>query len=239
MIIKGRNACTEALKNDKFAISKVYLLDGGKGFDEALQLCKKRRANYSFVTKDALNRLAEGDNHQGIVLQATEFVYANLNDVLNDLKKQEQKVFFIICSEISDPHNLGAIIRSADFAGANAVIISKNNSCPVNETVFKTSAGACFNLPIIQVSNIAQTIETIKKQNVFVFACEVGGTDYTKIDFKGDTAIVVGGEDEGVKPLVKKLCDEVVSIKNNGKVSSLNASVAAAVVMFEAARQRG
>ena len=238
MVIFGRNAATEALKNDRLAISKVYLLDGGNNQD-FIKLCKNRGAAFIFVKKDALDRVAGGGAHQGIALQASEFNYASLNDVFATLEKKNERVFFVICSEITDPHNLGAIIRSADFAGANCVIISKNNSCPINETVFKTSAGACFNLPVVQVSNIAQTVEQIKKKNVFVFACEAGGKNYIKIDLTGDIAVVVGGEDSGVKPLVKKLCDEVISIENRGKVASLNASVAGAVVLFEAARQRG
>ena len=237
MTLFGKNAAKEALKNNDLAISKVYLLDGGDS-KEIIALCKARKASFTFVKSDALKRLANNDKHQGIVVQATEFVYANVDKVIEDLRQRDEKTFFMITSEIADTHNLGAIIRSADFAGVNCVIVSKNNSASINETVFKTSAGAAFNLPIVLASNIAQMVEKLKKQNIFVYGLEVGGKDYLDIDYTGDIAIIVGGEDAGIKPLVKKLCDEVVQINNAGKVSSLNASVASAVVLFEAKRQR-
>lgn len=237
MVLFGKNACKEALKNDDLAINKVYLLDGGDN-KEFIDLCKQRKASFTFVKNDALKRLADNDKHQGIVVQAAQFVYSDVDKVIASLRFHGKNIFFVITSEINDPHNLGAIIRSCDFAGVNCVIVSKNNSVSVNETVFKTSAGAAFNVPVVLVSNIAQTVEKLKKQNIFVYGLEVGGKNYLDIDYTGDIAVVVGGEDAGVKPLVKKLCDEVVQIKNSGKVSSLNASVACSVVLFEAKRQR-
>lgn len=237
MIVYGRNACIEALKNEDLQILKVYIEKGQRGSDIA-SLARERGVQFVFASKEQLEKLAPKVKNQGVVLETAPLKFIEVADVVEDLKRKNQKCFFVICSEIEDPHNLGAIIRSCDVAGVNLVIVSKNNSCKVSETVAKTSAGSLFNVPIAVVSNIANTIEYLKKQNIFVYACEAGGRDYTTIDYSGDIAIVVGGEDKGVKPIIKKACDEVVEIKNHGKVNSLNASVAAAVVIFEAVRQR-
>ena len=179
--------------------------------------------------------MSDFKNHQGILMFCENFKYKNLEDVLN---KQNEDLFLLILDNIEDPQNLGNLIRTAECAGVNAIIIPKDRACSVNETVFKVSAGAISHIDICRVTNINDTIKTIKKQNIFVYGLEADGTSIYKSNLTGKIALVVGSEGKGISQLTKKNCDEILSIPLKGQVNSLNASNAGAIGMFEALRQR-
>ncbi len=239
MIIYGKNACVEALNNLKLAINKVYIQNGMRGADveNITKLAKKRGVRYTYVPVEVITKLCSSKNNQGVLVDCTEFQYANLESLVENARENQKRILIVICDEITDPHNLGAIIRSAECAGATCVIISKDHSAQVTETVFKTSAGAVVNCPVCQVVNIANTIDYLKNNGIWTFGLEADGENIYKSNLKGDVAIIVGSEGNGLRRLVRDSCDTIVSIPMQGKTNSLNASVAAGVAIMEANRQ--
>lgn len=239
MKIEGKNPVKELLNAD-VTIEKVMIVDGTK--DPELRAIQKqareRGVKVEFADKRGLDKISETGHHQGVIALYSEFKYADLSEVVSKEKAQGKDLLFVILDEVLDPHNLGSVIRVAECAGATAVIIPNRRSATVNETVVRTSAGATAYVPVVKVSNLNQAIEELKKQNVWVYAADMDGEVMHKTNLKGDIAIVVGGEGTGVRSLTKKLCDGVVSIPMFGKVNSLNASVSAGIVLYEAVRQR-
>ena len=235
MKIECRNAVLEAL-NSGITIDKLYIKQGA--FDKVLQkiidTARNNNVPIKFVANDALNNMSETKHHQGVLALTTEFKYSSVEDIL----AEKETPFILILDGIEDPHNLGSIIRVADCMGVSGIIIGKNRCCSVNETVIKVSAGATSYVKIAKVTNINTEIERLKEQNVWVYACELGGEDITKANLTGSIAIVIGSEGKGVSSLTKKLCDGIVTIPQKGGVNSLNASVATGIVLYETMKQR-
>ncbi len=239
MKIEGRNGVREALLAGQ-NISKIYASNTcrDKVFAEIIELAKNKKVKIQFLSNEVLNGQSVTKKHQGLIAFCEDYNYFSVDDILNVAKTKNKKHFILILDGIEDPHNLGSILRVCDCMGVDGVVIGKNRACTVNETVVKSSAGASTYVKVAKVTNINQTIESLKKQNIWVYACELGGTDLTKSDLTGNIAIVIGSEGFGVSALTKKLCDGVVTIPMEGNVNSLNASVAAGMVVYEAKRQR-
>lgn len=235
-IIYGKNAVSEALNSDK----KIDTLFAQKGITlgNIIPNAKKRGIVVKDVSDEKLTAMCGTPKHGGVAAELCAAEYAELDDILAVSEQKGTPPFIIIADEIADPHNLGAIIRSAEAAGADGVIIPKRRSASLNSTVFKTSAGAAAWIKVARVSNLVDTIKTLKKRNIWVYGMEANGTPYDKTDFTGGTAIVVGSEGFGLGRLVRESCDEVLSLPMNGKVNSLNASVSAGILMYEVVRQR-
>lgn len=235
MKIEGRNAVLEAL-NSGTTIDKLYIKQGT--FDKVLQKivdgARNKNVSIKFVNNDTLNNMSETKHHQGVLAFTTEFKYSTVEEIL----KEKEVPFILILDGIEDPHNLGSIIRVADCMGVSGIIIGKNRCCSVNETVIKVSAGATSYVKIAKVTNINTEIERLKEQNIWVYACELGGEDITKSNLTGSIAIVIGSEGKGVSALTQKLCDGIVTIPQKGGVNSLNASVATGIVLYETMKQR-
>lgn len=239
MKIYGKNACLETLKAGKSTIESLKVQIGLKDSlsNTIIRLARESGAKITFLKREILDK--EQKNNQGFIMETSEFDYCDVFDILNFAKEKNEDAFILILDGINDPHNLGAIIRTAECCGVHGIIIPKNRSVSVNETVVKVSTGATAYVKIAKVVNIAQTIEKLKESGVFVYALEKGGNNIYKTNLKGKTAIVVGSEGEGVRALNKKVCDDIISIPEFGKINSLNASVATAVAVYEARRQRG
>lgn len=237
MKIKGRNALREALNSDTNII-KLMASNSSKDkvFCELIAMCKKKGVKIQFVDNKVLDK--ECDNHQGFVAITSDFQYSTVEDILNVAKEKNENNFILILDGIEDPHNFGSIIRVAECLGVHGIIISKNRACPVTDTVAKVSAGAIEHVKIAKVTNINTEIERLKKNNIWVYACELGGEDLNGSDLNGNIAIVMGSEGKGVSTLTKKSCDGIVSMKMYGKVNSLNVSVATGIVLYEAVRKR-
>lgn len=239
MKAEGKNPVKELLGSGS-TIEKITIANGTTDPEirKLQQLARDKGVKVEFVDKKVMDKFSETGHHQGIIATYTDFEYANLDEVIYNAKRDNKDILFVILDEVLDPHNLGSVIRVAECAGATGVIIPARRSATVNETVVRTSAGATAYVPVIKVSNLNQTIEELKKQNVWVYAADMDGEEMYKTNLKGDIAIVVGGEGTGVKRLTKELCDGVVAIPMFGKVNSLNASVSAGIVLYEAVRQR-
>lgn len=239
MKIEGKNPVKELLAGEH-TIEKIVIINGTT--DAELRKLQKdardKGIKVEFADKKALDKLSETGHHQGVIAIYSDFKYANLDEIIKKEKAKNKDLLFVILDEVLDPHNLGSVIRVAECAGASGVIIPNRRSASVNETVVRTSAGATAYMPVIKVSNLNQTIEELKKQNVWVYAADMDGGEMYKTNLKGDIAIVIGGEGTGVKLLTKKLCDGVISIPMFGEVNSLNASVSAGIVLYETIRQR-
>lgn len=237
--IEGRNAVLEAFKSGK-TIDKLFVLDGCQDgpIKSILREAKKTDAIINFVEKERLDRLSKTGHHQGVVAQAAAYEYAEVDDILEAARRKEEPPFIFILDEIEDPHNLGAIIRTANLAGAHGVIIPKRRAVGLTATVAKTSAGAINYTPVAKVTNIAKTIEELKKQGLWFVCADMDGTSMYKLDLKGPIGLVIGNEGSGVSRLVKEKCDFVASIPMKGDIDSLNASVAAGVLAYEIVRQR-
>ena len=237
--IEGRNAVLEAFRSGK-TIDKLFVLDGCQDgpIKSILREAKKTDAIINFVEKERLDRLSKTGHHQGVVAQAAAYEYAEVDDILEAARRKEEPPFIFILDEIEDPHNLGAIIRTANLAGAHGVIIPKRRAVGLTATVAKTSAGAINYTPVAKVTNIAKTIEELKKQGLWFVCADMDGTSMYKLDLKGPIGLVIGNEGSGVSRLVKEKCDFVASIPMKGDIDSLNASVAAEVLAYEIVRQR-
>ena len=237
--IYGRNPVLEAIRHGR-EIDKILIKKGG--IDSSVNVIVKKAKDLgiiiSEVDKQKLDSICGGENHQGVVAYTAVHEYATVKDILKKAADKGQPPFIIICDKITDPHNLGSIIRTANCAGVDGIIIPKRNSVGLNAVVAKTSAGAVEYTPVARVTNIAQTVEALKKEGVWVAGADMDGEPMGKCDLKGALALVIGNEGEGISHLVKEKCDFLVSIPMFGDINSLNASVAAAVLTYEAVRQR-
>ena len=235
-IIFGRAPVLEALKNSH-PIDKIIIKSGpyAKSLIPVIDEAKKRNIVIQQADGARLDRMANGENHQGVIAMISAYSYVSVNDIISG----KDNAFVIICDKITDPHNLGAIIRTANCVGADGVIIPKRDSAGVNSVVMKTSAGAVEYTPVAKFTNLASTIHELKERGFWITAADMDGQSMYDIDFKGKIAIVVGSEGKGISRLVREKCDFIAQIPMYGEINSLNASVAAAVLMYEAVRQRG
>ncbi len=235
MIIGGKNSVVEAVKSGK-TINKVMIESSRHDeFTKSLiNECRARHIRFDFVDKKRLDTLSP--HHQGVVAEVTDYKYYELDDILNSRGRAGHLI--VVLDGIEDPHNFGSIIRVCECAGVDGIVISKRNSASVNDTVYKTSAGAVSLVKIARVTNINDAIKTLKEKNIFVYALEAGGEDIYKTNLTGDIAFVLGSEGFGVKSLTKKLCDGVISLPLLGRLNSLNVSTATSAVLYEAIRQR-
>lgn len=238
-IIEGRNAVLEAFRAGK-TIDKLFVLDGCQDgpVKSILREAKKTDTIINFVDKERLDRLANSGHHQGVVAQAAAYEYTEVEDILNAAKEKGEAPFIFILDEIEDPHNLGAIIRTANLCGAHGVIIPKRRAVGLTATVAKTSAGAVNYTPVAKVTNIAKTIEELKKEGMWFVCADMDGQTMYDLNLTGPIGLVIGNEGAGVSRLVKEKCDFTASIPMKGDIDSLNASVAAGVLAYEIVRQR-
>ena len=236
-IIVGRNPVTEALRSGR-EIDKLMVSSEEGSMKKILALAKERRIPVMKVEKSAIDRIAEGKVHQSVAAYVSAYAYAELEDIFRVAEERGEDPFIIILDNLEDPHNLGAIMRTAECAGSHGIIIPKRRACGLTEVVAKASAGAIEYMPCVKVTNIAQTIEELKERGIWVAACDMGGTEYYKADLKGKLAVVIGSEGFGISRLVKEKCDFVVSMPMVGRITSLNASNAAAVIIYEVRKQR-
>lgn len=239
LTIEGRNAVLEAFRAGK-TIDKVFVLDGCQ--DGPIKTITREARKYdtiiNYVAKERLDQMSETCKHQGVIAYAAAYEYAQVEDILNLAKEKNEPPFVLILDNIEDPHNLGAIIRTANLCGAHGVIIPKRRAVGLTATVAKTSAGAINYTPVAKVTNLSSTIEELKEQGMWFVCADMGGEVMYKLDLKGPIGLVIGSEGEGVSRLVKEKCDFVASIPMKGDIDSLNASVAAGVLAYEIVRQR-
>lgn len=238
--IEGRNAVLEALRAGK-PIDKLYVLDGCPDGPVRIIIreAKKGDTIINYVKKERLDQLSETGHHQGVIAMAASYEYATVEDILEKAREKGEAPFIFVLDNIEDPHNLGAMIRTANLAGAHGVIIPKRRAVGLTPTVARTSAGAINYTPVAKVTNLKQTMEQLKKEGMWFVCADMDGTPYYQMDLKGPMGLVIGNEGEGVSRLIKETCDFVASIPMKGDIDSLNASVAAGVLAFEIARQRG
>ncbi len=239
MIIEGKNAVMEAL-NSETTIEKLYVEKGNFARELNRIIAKAREAGIkvSFEKTETLDKLSPSGRHQGVLATTTEYKYFDLEDIVEENKASGNEMLFIILDGVEDPHNLGAVIRVADCAGATAVIVPKHRGTGVTDTVVRVSAGASQHVKVAKVTNVNDAIRYLKDQGVFVFAADMDGASIYKTNLTGNVALVIGGEGSGVHALTRKLCDGIISLPLFGKVNSLNASVATGAVVYEAIRQR-
>ena len=237
--IEGRNAVIEAFRSGK-TIDKVYILDGCQDgpIMTIKREAKKQDTMLKYVAKERLDQMLETGKHQGVIAIAAAYEYAQVEDMLALARKKGEPPFLFLLDNIEDPHNLGAIIRTANLAGAHGVIIPKNRAAGLTATVARTSAGALNYTPVAKVTNLAKTIEELKAEGLWFVCADMGGTRMYDLNLTGPIGLVIGNEGEGVGRLVKEKCDMVASIPMKGDIDSLNASVAAGVLAYEIVRQR-
>ncbi len=234
----GRNAVMELLRSGR-TVDRIFVRGDADGVvGKILALASEKKIPVVETDSRRLDKMADGGVHQGVIAVAAETDYLTVDELLIKTAEKGEKPFFLICDSINDPHNLGALIRSANCAGVNGVIIPKRRAVGVNGTVAKSSAGAVFAMPIARVSNLASAVKTLKENGVWIWSVEAGGRPYYEQDFKGSCALILGSEGEGVSDLLKKESDFIAGIPMFGTVNSLNVSAAGAIVMFEAAKQR-
>ena len=236
-IIIGRNPVTEALKAGR-EVDKLLVTSREGSMIKILALAKEQGIPVMYVEKAAIDRIAQGKAHQGVAAYVSPYAYSTVDDILANAAEEGEDPFIVILDGLEDPHNLGAIMRTAECAGAHGIIIPKRHSCGLTETVAKASAGAIEYMPVAKVTNVAQTVDELKERGIWVAACDMGGSDYYRTDMSGKIAVVIGSEGFGVSKLVREKCDFVVSMPMVGKITSLNASNAAAVVIYEVRKQR-
>ena len=237
-VIAGRNPVTEALNGDR-DVERVFIADGAEGsVSKIVAIAREQGVIVDFVPKEKIDAMAPGAKHQGVVAKVSEYKYAELEDVFAAAEASGEDPFIVILDEVTDPHNLGAIIRTAECAGAHGVIIPKRRAASLTQTVALAAAGAIENVPVVQVTNLARTIEELQGRGVWVGAADMDGETYYKANLTGPIAIVIGNEGKGVGRLVKEKCDFVLSVPMYGRINSLNASNAAAVLMYGIRRAR-
>lgn len=238
MIIEGKNPVSEALKGNT-TIEKLYVQKGSNEgvINNIVKSAREQRIVISFVDKTTLDRLSPSKRHQGILAMVTDFEYCSVEDILLYANLKKQSPFLLLLDGITDPHNFGSIIRTAECAGVHGIIIPKHRSATVNETVVKVSAGATEHIKIAKVVNINDTIRQLKQQNIYVYGSDMGGKPMYSVNLSGPIALVIGSEGEGIKRLTKELCDDIIKIDMFGKINSLNASVATAILLYERVRQ--
>ncbi len=236
--IEGRNAVIEAIKSGK-TIDKIFILDGCQDGPilTIKREAKKSDALIKYVSKERLDEISPTGRHQGVIAVTAAYEYADVDDILKNAEEKGEKPFIFLLDGIEDPHNLGAIIRTAHQAGAHGVIIPKNRAVGLTSTVARTSAGALNYIPVAKVTNLSQTIEELKKKNIWFVCADMDGQVMYDIDLKGAIGLVIGNEGEGVSRLVREKCDFRASIPMKGQIDSLNASVAAGILAYEIVRQ--
>ena len=239
LTIEGRNAVMEAFRSGK-TIDKLFVLDGCQ--DGPVLTIKREAVKHGslikYVTKERLDQMSETGKHQGVIAYAAAYEYAEVEDILQKARDKGEPPFLFLLDNIEDPHNLGAIIRTANLAGAHGVIIPKNRAVGLTATVAKASAGALNYTPVAKVTNLGQTIEELKKEGLWFVCADMDGTRMYQLDLRGPIGLVIGNEGSGVGRLVKEKCDFIASIPMQGDIDSLNASVAAGVLAYEIVRQR-
>jgi len=240
-VIEGRNPVVEALRAGR-PISKILMertIERHGAIDQILQLAKTNNVQVEFIDRQSMSRQSTTNSNQGVIAYAQAKKYVDLDDLLDISKKKDEKPLYLVLDGIEDPHNLGAILRTAEATGIHGVVIRERRAVGLTPAAVKASAGAVEYMPLARVTNISQAIVMLKKNNVWVTGIDMAGTvEYTQVDYRLPTAIVIGGEGKGLSDLVSKRCDSLALIPMVGKISSLNASVAAAVVMYEALKQR-
>ena len=238
-MLAGRNAVMEALKGSS-RINRLMVADGSSegSIRELIAVAKEKGVPVQFLERSKLDSMAKGIRHQGVLAQVSPVEYVELEDILSKAREKQEDSFIILLDELEDPHNLGAILRSADAAGAHGVLIPKRRSCPLSATVAKTSAGAVEHVPVARIGNIVQTIKALKEEGLWVAGADMDGKNYYEADLTGPLLLVVGSEGQGIGRLVKEQCDFIVRIPMLGAINSLNASVAGSVLMFEVTKQR-
>ena len=237
--IEGRNAVLEAFRSGR-TIDKLFVLDGCKDgpVQSIMREAKKHDTIVNFVTKERLDQLSETKKHQGVIAMAAAYGYSTVDEILARAEEKGEPPFLVLLDNIEDPHKLGAIIRTANLAGAHGVIIPKRRAVGLTATVAKASAGAINYTPVAKVTNLTQTIKELKEKGIWFVCADMGGTTMYDLDLKGPIGLVIGNEGEGVGKLVKENCDFIASIPMRGDIDSLNASVACGVLSFEIVRQR-
>ncbi|MBQ7535053.1 MAG: 23S rRNA (guanosine(2251)-2'-O)-methyltransferase RlmB [Stomatobaculum sp.] len=237
--IEGRNAVIEAFRAGK-TIDRLYVQEGLKDgpVQTVLREAKKQNVKVDFVTRERLNQMSTTGRHQGVIAIAASYSYAEVEDILQKAREKNEDPFIILLDGIEDPYNLGAIIRTANQAGAHGVIIPRNRAVGLTASVARTSAGALNYTPVAKVTNLQRTMEELKKQGIWFVCADMGGTEMYDLNLTGPIGLVIGNEGKGVSELVKKNCDFVASIPMKGEIDSLNASVAAGVLAYEIVRQR-
>lgn len=238
-VIEGRNAVIEAFRSGR-TIDKVYILDGCNDgpVSTIKREAKKQGSVIKFVTKQRLDQISETGKHQGVIAAVAAYAYAQVEDMLALAEKKGEPVFLVLLDNIEDPHNLGAIIRTANLAGAHGVIITKDRAVGLTAVVARASAGALNYMPVAKVTNLSRTIKELKEKGVWFVCADMDGTRMYDLDLTGPIGLVVGSEGEGVGRLVKENCDMTAAIPMKGDIDSLNASVAAGVLAYEIVRQR-
>ena len=237
--IEGRNAVIEAYRAGR-PIDKLFILDGCQD-GPILTIKREAKAKQTpvkFVTKERLDQLSETGKHQGVIAYAAAYEYATVEEILDNARQKGEAPFLFLLDNIEDPHNLGAIIRTANLAGAHGVIVPKNRAAGLTAVVAKTSAGALNFTPVARVTNLAKTIEELKKEGIWFVCADMGGTTMYDLNLKGPIGLVIGNEGNGVGKLIREKCDMIASIPMKGDIDSLNASVAAGVLAYEIVRQR-
>ena len=239
LLIEGRNAVLEAFRSGK-TIDKLYVLDGCRDgpVQTIVREARTQDTSITFVPRERLDQLAQSRNHQGVLAQAAAYDYVQVEDMLKKARDQGEPPFLILLDGIEDPHNLGAIIRTANLAGAHGVIIPKRRAAGLTATVAKASAGALNYTPVAKVSSLKAAMEQLKKEGLWFVCADMDGEMMYRLDLKGPIGLVIGSEGEGVGRLVKETCDMTAAIPMKGDIDSLNASVAAGVLAYEIVRQR-
>lgn len=238
-IIAGRNPVMEAIRSGR-SIESILVAKGERSGSVVAIIAKAKQKNIPVKDVDSkkLDFLAKGVNHQGIVAQCAVKEYSTLEEIFALAEERGESPFIIVLDKIEDPHNLGAIIRTAECAGAHGVIIPERRSAGLSYTVEKTSAGALEYMPVVRVKNISAVLQKLKDKGIWVYGADMNGEHYKKVNFDGAVALVIGNEGKGISPLVAKDCDVIVSLPMKGKINSLNASVAAGILMYEIADKR-
>ncbi len=239
-LVFGRNNVSELL-NSETPVDKVFLAGDPKNgnFKKIVALCKSKGIPIVHTDSAAINKKAPNVNHQGVLAYCAQKEYASVEDILAIADERDEAPFIIIADEIADPHNLGAILRSADAFGAHGVIISKRRAAGLTPSVAKASGGAMHYIPVARVANLAQTVEMLKEKNIWVYGCDMAGEHlYYEQDYSGGVALIVGSEESGISRILREKCDFFVRIPMKGKISCLNASVAASVIMQEISKKR-
>lgn len=233
-LLIGRNAVTEALKSDREIDTLILMRNNNNpALSRLASMAKEKGAVVKEVDSKKLDFMCGGANHQGVAAYVAAHEYASVEDIFAYAEEKGEAPFIVVCDEIEDPHNLGAIIRTAECAGVHGVIIPKRRSASLNFTVGKTSAGALEYMRVARVSNLASTIDELKEKGCWVYGADMDGTDYKKNDFSGAVVLVIGSEGKGIGKLIRQKCDAIVSLPMKGNINSLNASVAAGILMYE------
>lgn len=233
MKIEGRNSVVEALRSDALTVNSLMALKGSA--NSIIAMAREQGVKISFVDKAVLDKESVAGRHQGYIADVTDYQYCDVEDII----AASEQPFVVVLDGINDPHNFGSIIRTCECAGATGIIIGKNRQVAVTDTVSRCSAGAVSHVKIARVTNVNNAIKQLQQAGIWVYALDMDGEEITKTNLTGAVALVVGNEGDGISQLTRSLCDGVVSLKLNGKVNSLNASVACGVALYEVVRQRG